>query len=392
MEFEYWWLLALPLFFGLGWLAARIDIRHLVSESRALPRSYFEGLNFLLNEQPDKAIESFIEVVKVDPETVELHFALGSLFRRRGEYDRAIRMHQNLLERADLAAEQKLAALYELAQDYLKAGILDRAEELFGRLELGPHAREARRYLLEIFQQEKDWARAIDMARRLEADSGESRAREISQFLCELAATEATHSRPDAARRHLEAALEANRKSVRASVQLGDLEYAAGNRERAIEHWKRIESQNPAYLALAAQRLFDAQREAGRLEEGLTLLAGYLERYPSLDLLDIVFQYTLEAQGAEAAYKLVRDELRRNPTLLGLDRLLEAQIVADAHPERRRDLELVRNLVHSHTRRLARYRCENCGFKARQFHWHCPACGGWESYPPRRTEEFDLAP
>jgi len=392
MEFEYWWLLALPLFFGLGWLAARVDIRHLVSESRALPRSYFKGLNFLLNEQPDKAIESFIEVVKVDPQTVELHFALGSLFRRRGEYDRAIRMHQNLVERADLAAEQKTAALFELAQDYLKAGILDRAEELFARLETGPHALEARRHLLEIFEQEKDWARAIDMARRLERDSGGSRAREISQFLCELAASEATHSRPDAARRHLEAALEANRKSVRASLLLGDLERAAGNLEAAIAHWQRVESQDPAYLALAAQRLLEAYRERDRLEDGLRLLSGYLERYPSLDLLDTVFQHTLEARGAEAAYKLVRDELRRNPTLLGLDRLLEAQIVADAHPERRRDLELVRNLVHGHTRRLARYRCEACGFKARQFHWHCPACGGWETYPPRRTEEFDLEP
>ena len=230
------------------------------------------------------------------------------------------------------------------------------------------------------------------MAQRLEADSGESRAREIAQFLCELAVTESTHSRTDAARKHLEAALEANRKSVRASVQLGDLERAAGQLERAIGQWKRIESQNPAYLALVAQRLLDALREAGRLEEGLTLLTGYLERYPSLDLLDTVFRYTMEAKGAEVAYKLVRDELRRNPTLLGLDRLLEAQIVADAHPERRRDLELVRNLVHSHTVRLARYRCEDCGFKARQFHWHCPGCGGWESYPPRRTEEFDLAP
>ena len=135
MEFEYWWLLGFPLFFGLGWVAARIDIKQIVSESRALPRSYFKGLNFLLNEQPDKAIEAFIEVVKVDPETVELHFALGSLFRRRGEYDRAIRMHQNLLERADLGAEQKLQALMELGQDYLKAGILDRAEEVFSRLE-----------------------------------------------------------------------------------------------------------------------------------------------------------------------------------------------------------------------------------------------------------------
>ncbi|MSQ55581.1 MAG: lipopolysaccharide assembly protein LapB [Betaproteobacteria bacterium] len=393
MEFEYWWLVALPIFFGLGWLAARIDIKHLVSESRALPRSYFKGLNFLLNEQPDKAIEAFIEVVKVDPETVELHFALGSLFRRRGEYDRAIRMHQNLLDRADLGAEQKLAALHELGQDYLKAGILDRAEEVFARLADGRHAEEARKSLLEIYQAEKDWAKAIDMATQLGAGAGgDPRAREISQYHCELASIEATHSRVDAARRHLEAAFEANRKSVRASVQLGDLERAAGNHAEAIEVWKRIESQNPAYVALVAQRLLEAHRDGGRLEEGLTLLAGYLEHYPSLDLLDVVFQSTLESKGAESAYKLVRDELRRNPTLLGLDRLLEAQIVGAASPDRRRDLELVRNLVHSHTRRLARYRCENCGFKARQFHWQCPACGGWESYPPRRSEEFELTP
>ncbi len=392
MEFEYWWLLGFPIFFGLGWLAARVDIKHLVRDSRALPSSYFKGLNFLLNEQPDKAIEAFIEVVKVDPETVELHFALGSLFRRRGEYDRAIRMHQHLVERADLGAEQRAAALFELGQDYLKAGILDRAEEVFAKLADGAHAGEARRYLLEIYQQEKDWERAEAMARRLEAETGQSRAREMSHFLCERAVGEVTHSRPEAARAHLEAALEANRKSVRASLLLGDLDKAAGRHDLAIEHWKRIESQNPAFLALVAQRLLEAHRDAGRLEEGLTLLTGYLERYPSLDLLDAVFQSTLESKGAEVAYKLVRDELRRNPTLLGLDRLLEAQIVGAANPERRRDLELVRNLVHSHTRRLARYRCENCGFKARQFHWLCPGCGGWETYPPRRSEEFDLTP
>ena len=389
MEFEYWWLLGFPLFFGLGWIAARIDIRHLVHESRALPRSYFKGLNFLLNEQPDKAIEAFIEVVKVDPETIDLHFALGSLFRRRGEYDRAIRMHQNLLDRPDLGAEQKVLALTELGEDYLKAGILDRAEEVFQRLADTRQPGSARSSLLHIYQQEKDWTRAIEMAKSL---AGEARSRDIAQYLCELAASEAAQSRPDTARRHLESALEANRKCVRASLQLGDLEKSASSLDRAIEHWKRIESQDPAYLALVAQRLLDAHRECGRAEEGLRLLAGYLERYPSLDLLDTVFQQTLEVQGAEAAYTLVRDELRRNPTLLGLDRLLEAQIIAAADPERRRDLELVRNLVHGHTRRLARYRCETCGFKARQFHWHCPACGGWETYPPRRTEEFDLTP
>jgi lipopolysaccharide biosynthesis regulator YciM len=391
MEFELWWLLGFPLFFVLGWLAARVDIQHFVRDARALPSSYFKGLNFLLNEQPDKAIEAFIEVVKVDPETVELHFALGSLFRRRGEYERAIRMHQHLLERADLGADQRAAALFEIGQDYLKAGILDRAEEVFLKLSDGPHAGEAHRFLLEIYQQEKDWDKAAAMAARLERETGQSRAREMSHFLCEKAANEATHSRPEAARALLESALETDRKSVRASLQLGDLARSAGDLDRAIENWKRIETQNPAYLALAAQRLLGAHREAGRLEEGLTLLTGYLERYPSLDLLDAVFQSTLEAKGAEDAYKLVRDELRRNPTLLGLDRLLEAQIVGTTSADRRRDLELVRNLVHGHTRRLARYRCERCGFNARQFYWLCPACGGWETYPPRRSEEFDLA-
>jgi lipopolysaccharide biosynthesis regulator YciM len=387
MEFEYWWLLGFPLFFGLGWIAARIDIRHLVRESRALPRSYFKGLNFLLMEQPDKAIEAFIEVVKVDPETVELHFALGSLFRRRGEYDRAIRMHQHLLERADLGAEQKTIALAELGQDYLKAGILDRAEEVFQKLEQGTQAGAARRYLLEIYEAEKDWSRAISMTRQVETDP-----RALAQYQCELAASEAAQSRPELARRHLEAALEANRKCVRASLQMGDLEKSEKNPEAAIEHWKRIESQDPAYLALGAQRLLETHREQGRAEDGLRLLEGYLERYPSLDLLDTVFQQTLETKGPEDAYRVVRDELRRNPTLLGLDRLLEVQIIGATSPERRRDLELMRNLVHSHTQRLARYRCEGCGFKARQFHWRCPACGGWETYPPRRTEEFELTP
>jgi len=387
MEFEYWWLLGFPLFFGLGWVAARIDIRQIVSESRALPSSYFKGLNFLLNEQPDKAIEAFIEVVKVDPETIELHFALGSLFRRRGEYDRAIRMHQNLLERPGLGADQKLIALAELGQDYLKAGILDRAEEAFRKLEKSPQAAAARRHLLEIYEQEKDWDRAIEMTKLVQPDP-----RDLAQYYCELAAAESAESRPDAARRHLETALEANRKCVRASMLLGDLDKSQGDVDHAMEHWKRVESQNPAYLALVAQRLLDAYRDAGRAEEGLTLLTGYLERYPSLDLLDTVFQHTLEAKGPEQAYALVRDELKRNPTLLGLDRLLEAQIIAAGSPDKRRDLELVRSLVHGHTRRLARYRCETCGFKARQFHWRCPACGGWETYPPRRTEEFDLTP
>jgi lipopolysaccharide biosynthesis regulator YciM len=347
-------------------------------------------LNFLLNEQPDKAIEAFIEVVKVDPATVELHFALGSLFRRRGETERAIRMHRNLLERSDLVEEQRLIAMVELGQDYLKAGLLDRAEEVFLKLRDSLHRVEALRFLIEIYQQEKDWTKAIDTARALEKDSGQSAQKEIANYYCELAMSEATHSRPDGAKRHLDAALAAHRKCVRANIILGDLNADAGDHVGAIEAWKGIEQQNPAYLALVAQRLLESHRALGRTEEGLTLLRGYLASFPSLDLLDVVFQFTLDAEGPETAYKVVRDELRRNQTLLGLDKLLEAQLLVEPM-ERRHDLELVRNLVHGHTRRLARYRCDNCGFKARQFYWHCPACGGWETYPPKRSEEYELS-
>ena len=390
MEIEYWWVLALPLFFALGWMAARVDIKQLLSESRALPMSYFKGLNFLLNEQQDKAIEAFIEVVKVDPQTIELHFALGSLFRRRGEVERAIRMHQNLVERPDLAQEQKLQALFELAQDYLKAGLLDRAEELFLKLEGTVHAEAALKFLLEIYQQEKDWHKAIGIAEKLETVTSQSHQKEIANFCCELAGSEIMHTRPDAARPHLSGALAHHRLCVRANVLLGDLELAAKRYDAAIDAWKRIESQNPAFLALVAERLLAAFKHCGRAEEGLNLLRGYLGKYPSLDLLNTVFQGTLEQHGAEPAYHLVRDELRRNPTLLGLDKLLEAQLL-DAPIERRRDLELIKDLVHQHTRGLAMYKCDNCGFRARQFYWHCPACAAWETYAPRRTEEKGLA-
>ena len=391
MEFEYWWLVGFPIFFGLGWLAARIDIRQLLKESRELPRSYFRGLNFLLNEQPDKAIEAFIEVVKVDRETIELHFALGSLFRRRGETERAIRMHRNLLERGDLGGDQRTQALFELGQDYLKAGLLDRAEEAFIRLRSTNYGGDALKFLLDIYQQEKDWAKAIDISRELEKQTSDSWQKEIANYYCEIAMQEANNSRFDSAQLHLSAALNTNRKCVRASVVLGDLHATAGRHAEAIEEWKRIEQQQPAYLSLCAQRILDSYRSLDRLPEALTLLRGYLASYPSLDLLEVASQAAQEAQGPESAYALVKEELRRNPSLLGLNRLLDAQLKV-APPERRADLELVRNLVQGHTHRLARYRCENCGFKARQFYWHCPACGGWESYPPRRNEEFEMTP
>ena len=391
MEIEFWWLLALPLFFGLGWVAARIDIRQVVRESRSLPRSYLSGLNFLLNEQPDKAIDAFTEAVRIDPQTIELHFALGSLFRRRGETERAIRLHQNLVDREDLNDEQRLEALAALGEDYLKAGLLDRAEAVFVRLRGTVRDDSATRYLLEIYQQEKDWAKAIEIAKALPDNQSVHWRTEVANFHCELAAVALANSDLDEAGRHIDEALAINRRCVRASVLLGDVHAARGDDELAIEAWKRVENQDPGYLALVAERLMDAFTRVGRRDQGRTLLRAWQEQHPSLDLLDQVFRWVLEAQGPQAAYLLVKEELKRNPTLLGLEKLLEAANL-NVPQEQRADVELVKQLIHVHTRRVARYRCARCGFKARQFQWRCPACGGWETYPPRRTEEFDLEP
>ena len=383
--FDYWQLLLIPLFFGLGWGAARVDIRQVVHESRALPRSYFQGLNFLLNEQPDKAIDSFLEVAKVDSQTVELHFALGNLFRRRGETERAIRMHQNLIDRPDLNEGVRLHALSELGQDFLKAGLLDRAEEIFNKLVGTAFEDEAKRNLLEIYQAEKEWQKAIELARELPDVASQQ---EVAEFYCELAAGDIMRSRPDSARTHLEAAMQQNRKCVRASLLQGDLLVQEANPTAAIDAWQRIEQQDPAFLALVAQRLLDTYRKLDQFDVGIALLRGYLERYPSLDLIDVVYQLVLEREGNEAAYRLVRDELQRNPTLLGLEKLMRARLPL-VEPELRPDIDLAKTIIQGYTQRLSRYRCNNCGFKARQFYWRCPACGGWESYSPRRSEEFD---
>jgi lipopolysaccharide biosynthesis regulator YciM len=389
MDFELWWLLPIPaLFFGLGWMAARVDIKHLLRESRALPLSYFRGLNFLLNEQPDKAIESFIEVVKVDPQTVDLHFALGSLFRRQGEIERATRMHQNLLDRPNLPPDKREAALFELAQDFHRAGLLDRAEELFTKLDGTAFEHPSLGFLISIYEQEKDWPKAVAVTRRMEAIAKLPYFKEIAHYYCELAQAAVVKSDFAGARGYLDQALGEYRACARAMILLGDLEAQQGNLGGAIDAWQRIESQNPAYLSLVAERLADAYRRQGSAAQGLRVLNAYQQQYPSLDLLNCVFSLTLAEEGPAVAGALIKDELARNPTLLGLDRLLEAQLLA-APAERRHDLELVKQLVGQHIKRLGMYKCDHCGFRARQYYWRCPGCGKWETYSPRRTETPD---
>jgi lipopolysaccharide assembly protein B len=388
-DFELWWLLPIPaLFFAMGWIAARIDIKHLLRESRALPLSYFRGLNFLLNEQPDKAIESFIEVVKVDPQTIDLHFALGSLFRRQGEVDRAIRMHQNLLDRPDLAADKRTMATYELAQDFHRAGLLDRAETLFTKLDGTPFEHPALGHLISIYETEKDWPKAIAAITRMEALARQPYYKEIAQYHCELAQAALLRADAAAAGAEIERALAGHRACARANMLLGDLRVSQDDLRGAIEAWQRIESQNPAFLALVAERIADAFRKLDDRATGIRLLRSYQQQYPSLDVLNALFNLVLEHEGPDAAAAMIKDELARNPTLIGLDRLLEAQLMA-APAERRHDLELVKGLVGQHIKRLGLYRCEQCGFRARQYYWRCPGCQKWETYSPKRTEAPD---
>lgn len=387
MDLDFWWLLAVPAVFGLGWIAARLDLKHLLSDASNLPRSYFRGLNFLLNEQQDKAIDAFIEVVKLDPETTDLHFALGSLFRRRGETERAIRVHQNLLNRADLPVNERDRAMFELGQDFLKAGLLDRAEQTLAALQGGLYHLDAQYCLLTIFQTERDWSKAIEIARRIEGLGAPSRRVEIAQFHCELASDALQRGDVDAAREQLRLALTANPLNVRATILLGDVESKAEDPSAAIVQWSKVEQQDPVYLPLVAERLMNAYELAGRREEGALVLSAYLERHPSNDLFDIAFKYVNLVSGPQSAHELARRQMQRAPSLAGMLRLLEVLALQSAEPARG-ELELMRSTLQQRIKNLPRYTCQRCGFRARLFYWQCPGCGNWETYAPRRTEQI----
>lgn len=406
MMFETWWLLVLPLVFGLGWMAARLDLRQLISEQGALPRSYFKGLNFLLNEQPDQAIDAFVEVARLDPETTELHFALGALFRRRGETERAIRVHQNLATRPDLPEPEREHALYELGQDFLRAGLLDRAEESLRRLMSGPYAASAKRVLLELYEVEKEWQKAIDAARELQTLEQKDYRVQIAQFCCELAQDALQKKRPEDAVAWLRRASEENPANVRAPILLGDVAMASGDARAALGHWLGIETQDAAYLPLVADRVVKAYGTLGEQGQAIDWLRGLLKGNLAPELLDTAYRTELDVNGPEAAAALMREQLRRQPTLLALTRYFEAQAaemqaaeaavaegaaVASAGgeavaPDQTSEVAAIRDLLQVRTRNLARYTCRECGFRARLFYWQCPGCNRWETYAPRRSE------
>ena len=424
MDFEPWWLIFLPLLFALGWIAARVDIRQMLSETRSLPNSYFKGLNFLLNEEPDRAIDAFVEVAKLDPETTELHFALGSLFRRRGEMERAIRVHQSLLTRDDLPQIDRENAQHELAQDYLKAGMLDRAEQAFETVLDTRFAVQAVRALIRIYESEHDWPRAIEAVKRLRALVDEP-VPQLVHYQCERAVAAMTAKPADleGATKALDAADNAagalrgqvggQASEARIAMLRAHLARLDNNPERERAFLSSVLVTAPEYASLVAADLLQSYKRVGQQAEGLKVLRAHYLRYPSLDTFNVVFRELRAQQGYDVAWAFAREALRANPSLLGLDRLLEGELamhdsaLADSRTDAvltastaaivgvaatdiavGADLSLLRSLIHKHTQRLDRYSCRVCGFEARNFYWQCPGCNSWETYEPRRLEEM----
>jgi lipopolysaccharide assembly protein B len=375
------WLL-LPLAAASGWFVARLDHRRQSRKALDLPSAYFKGLNFLLNEQPDKAIEVFIKVLEVNSDTVETHLALGNLFRRRGEVERAIRIHQNLIARPTLDKDQRSQALLELGQDYLKAGLLDRAENLFIELsEIRAYAEPALRQLRYIYQQEKDWEKAIEATRKLVRVSGRKMDDVIAQYFCEMAEQE--HSRRNYAgvREFLRAAFASDAHCVRASLLLGDIEAAEGRHREAIRAWQEIERQEAQFLGEAAERIARGYREIGDAEGLYHYFHDALERHGGTALALTFSDVMRHREGADAAEKFVVDWLRRNPNVHGLHQLIEINL-EEAKGGAKEDLRLLRGIIENLREQHLGYECTQCGFRGKTLHWLCPGCHRWNTIKP----------
>ena len=381
--FELLWLL-LPVAAVSGWYMARRTPPQEdegASESE-LRLDYFKGINYLLNEQPDKAIEVFIKLLEVDSETVETHLALGNLYRRRGEVDRATRIHQNLIARTTLSHEQRSEALLELGQDYLSAGLLDRAENLFQELAGRDLYRvQALRQLIDIYEQEKDWEKAIACARKLEQATGNQLGAVIAHYYCEKAEGLGANEEPDTALTIVERALRTHAGCVRASLLEGDIRRECEDYEGAIRAYRRVEEQDPDYVPQTVAPMHRCYDALGRTDEMSAYFSHLMERYGSTTATLALAELHRERVGGQAAIQFIASQLKHRASIRGLDRLLELELL-----EPRKDgldyLDILKDLTAELSQNRPVYKCEHCGFPAKSLHWRCPSCKHWSSIKP----------
>jgi len=376
-------LLGLMVAFAFGWLASRFDVRQLRREQLDAPKAYYKGLNLLLNEQQDKAIDAFIEAVQHDPGTSDLHFALGNLFRRRGEYERAVRVHQHLLGRGDLSATERERAQHALAQDYLKAGLFDRAEAAFHALEGTAFDTDARLELLNLHERSRDWHAAIETARKLEGVGAGSFASRISHYGCEMALEADALRRPDEADEALRRAREAAPQSARPRVIEGQRLAAAHRHREAMLVWSELLVLQPSAFALVATDYAVSALACGDIADATAQLQAVYARSPSTDLLNALLRLEPDSK---ARLVLLRWHLQSQPTLSGAAVLLD-ELTAQGIAPSSNDTTQLSKLTAATARPSQRYRCAACGFEAQQYFWQCPGCQSWDSYPPRRIED-----
>ncbi|MEG0140274.1 lipopolysaccharide assembly protein LapB [Comamonas sp. 26] len=385
MEFNLTWiLLGLPVAFVLGWLASRWDLRQVRADNRQAPKAYFKGLNFLLNEQQDKAIDAFIEAVQNDPDTTELHFALGNLFRRRGEYNRAVRVHEHLLSRADLSRPDRDRAQHALAQDFLKAGLLDRAEEALNRLEGTQYEAEARLSLLAIYERSRDWTQAAAIVRKMQAAAQGDFSTRLAHYLCEDAQAQVAHGQLDKAFSQLQQALETAPQAPRPRLELAQLQHRQGQSAQALTSLQALAQNSPAALPLAASLMVEVAEATGEIEPTRALLLKHYEQAPSLDLLQALVALDKKSSQPDAPGRLrLVNHLERESSLVAAAQWLEGETLSEEQYH-----GTVQKALNHATKPLTRYRCAACGFEARTHFWHCPGCQSWDSYPARRVEEL----
>ncbi len=374
-------LIALPTAFAIGWVASRMDLRQWKRTDREAPKAYFKGLNLLLNEQPDKAIDAFIEAVQHDPDTSELHFALGNLFRRRGEFERAVRVHEHLLLRADLSQADRERAQYALAHDFMKAGLFDRAESAFAALEGTPFETEARLARLGLHERSRDWAGAAEVAGRLEKTGAGSFATRIAHYLCEQALEADARGDGASAEGLLAQAQAAAPHSPRPWVQRAERLARQGEADAALAIYLTLGQRNPEAFARVAGDAVACAQAAGQLTMLRDALARLFEQQPGIDLLRALAR----ADGHPAGQSpLLPALLREQPSLSAAIDLLDTP--AMHWPEGGQ--AMVREAVSRAARPLQRYRCAACGFESQRHFWQCPGCLGWDTFPPQRIEEL----
>jgi lipopolysaccharide biosynthesis regulator YciM len=383
-----WLLLGAPLVFALGWMAARLDWRQLQRERSETPKAYFKGLSLLLNEQQDKAIDAFIEAVQHDPDTAELHFALGNLFRRRGEVERAVRVHQHLLARADLKAEDRDRAQRALAQDFLRAGLFDRAEEAWRKLEGSSFDGEARQALMALHERARDWPAALAVAQELQQRGDNSLGPRMAHYHCEMALLADARGEHAAAETALQQASEAAPSLARPWVQRAERHARRGEFTQALAAYTTLWQQQPAALGRVAADMVRCAQAAGQTDAAQELLDKAYQQRPGVALLKARLSLAAasghDGTGDSHAVSAWVDHGRQAPVLAVAQALLEQPVQAWSAD----GLDTLRRAVDRAAKPVQRYRCAACGFEGQHWFWQCPGCLGWDTFPPQPIEEL----